>query len=114
MKSGNRWETLQVRHGENPGPVYQTLNRQRVLLGIEVGDEGPLGGSKIVERRCLDRAVGILQRRKYVSRQPEVGVDGWHLATGLLHALRGDVVRAQTVSDRLFGRWHHWSCVCRV
>src|SRR5580692_1268106 len=31
MEPGDRRETSQVRHGENPGPVHQAVNHQSVL-----------------------------------------------------------------------------------
>ena len=59
--------------GENPRPVHQAVNHQSMLRGIDVRDEGALFGRRhIVQRRCLDRANRILQRRGYVELQPKV------------------------------------------
>ena len=109
MQARDGRQALQVLHRERQGTVHHAMDRERVLPGIDVRQEGATGRRPVMKRRWGDHADGILKRRRHMKHEPE-GIGRRPSAVGNAH--RSDEMGSLPVCDQLLAASDHRRSGC--
>ena len=109
MQARDGRQALQVLHRERQGAVHHAMDRERVLPGIDVRQEGATRRRPVMKRRWGDHADGILKRRRHMKHEPE-GIGRRPSAVGNAH--RSDEMGSLPVCDQLLAAPDHRRSGC--